>query len=238
MVMIPAERRRRVAGAVKKAGAEALLVTHLPDVRYLTGFTGSSAALLMRGARATMFTDGRYTTQAADEVDGAKVVIVDRPATMAACEFAAGEGVTRLGFDAGQTTVAALEGLKAGCVQSWERGRARDFFVPTNGLIAGLREVKDEVEQEKMREAAALGCRLFEQALEEIHAGATETEVALALWSLWRGWRERKGCRLRRLWRAGNEARCRMDGRRMRSCQSGGSWWWTSEWCWMGTARI
>jgi len=177
IVLVPAERRRRVAAAVKKAGAEALLVTHLPDVRYLTGFTGSSAALVVKGSRVTMFTDGRYTTQAAAEVDGAKVVIVEKSASAAAVEFAVSEGVAKCAFDAGQTTVEGLESLRAGLPAKLRKS----FFVAVSGLVAGLREVKDEVEQELMREAAAMGCRLFDQVLEEIHVGATEMEVALAL---------------------------------------------------------
>ncbi len=175
--VIPAERRRRVAAAVKKAGGDALLVTHLPDVRYLTGFTGSSAALLAMGTRLHLVTDGRYTTQAAAEVDGAKVTIAEKAAALAAVDLALEAGVAACVFDAGQTTVAALDSLK----MALPARLRKSFFVPQNGLVAGLREVKDEVEQDRMREAAALGCRLFDQVLEEIHPGATEMEVALAL---------------------------------------------------------
>jgi Xaa-Pro aminopeptidase len=176
-MVIPAERRRKIARAVAKAGAEALLVTHLPDVRYLTGFTGSSAALLVKGSRATLFTDGRYTEQAQHEVDGAKIVITEKPAAVAACELAVEQGVTLCAFDSAQTTVEGLERMKAALPAK----QRKNFFVATTALVAGLREIKDEVEQETMREAAALGCRLFDQVLEEIHPGATEMEVALAL---------------------------------------------------------
>ena len=177
MTLIPAERRRRVASSVRKAGAEALLVTHLPDVRYLSGFTGSSAALIVRGSTITLFTDGRYTTQAAQEVDGAKVIVTDKAAIIAACDFAIEQGVTKLGFDPAMTSVASLEVLKAAAPAKLRKS----LFVPAAGIIAEQRQVKDEVEQEKMREAAALGCRLFDQLLEEIHIGATEMEVALAV---------------------------------------------------------
>jgi Xaa-Pro aminopeptidase len=68
-------RKRKLVSAMKTAGVDALLVTHLPDVRYLCGFTGSNASLVLVGARAVLFTDGRYTTQAKAEVQGAKVVI-------------------------------------------------------------------------------------------------------------------------------------------------------------------
>ena len=54
-------RKRRTAAAAKGAGVDGMLVTHLPDVRYLCGFTGSNAALVLAGGRAVLFTDGRYT---------------------------------------------------------------------------------------------------------------------------------------------------------------------------------
>ena len=170
-------RKRRVAAAAKRLGAPALLVTSLPDVRYLTGFTGSSAALLLHGTRATMFTDGRYTTQAQAEVDGAAVVIAEHSAVKAALEFALGQGVAGCGFDAATTTVQGLESMRATLPAKLRKG----FFVAAPGLIAGLREIKDEVEQDRMRAAAALGCKLFEQVLEHMVPGATEMEVAMAL---------------------------------------------------------
>jgi Xaa-Pro aminopeptidase len=176
--MVPIGRKKKVATAVKRGGAEALLVTQMADVRYLTGFTGSAAALIVRGSKVTMFTDGRYTTQAQQEVDGAEIVIVvDKSLSLAACEWAAAQGISKCGFDAGATTVAALEALKAGLPAKVRRS----FFVPLTGLVAGLREVKDEVEQDKMRAAAALGCKLFDQVLEHVVPGAPEMEVAMAL---------------------------------------------------------
>lgn len=175
--MIPSGRKKRVMAAVKAAGAEAMLVTSLTDVRYLTGFTGSSAVLVLAGGKATMFSDGRYATQAAEEVDEAKVVIVERNVLGAAVAFLVEAGVARCGFDAATVTVAGLEDLRA----SLPAKLRKSFFVAMPALIARLREVKDEVEQEAMREAAALGCRLFEGVLEHIVPGATEMEIAMAL---------------------------------------------------------
>ena len=176
--MVSLGRKKKVAAAVKRAGAEALLVTNMADVRYLTGFSGSSAALIVRGSKVTMFTDGRYTTQAKAEVDGAEIqIVVDKSLSLAACEWVVEQGVTRCAFDIGVTTVSALEAWKAGLPAKLRKS----FFVPVSGLVASLREVKDEIEQDKMREAAALGCRLFDQVLEHIVPGATEMEVAMAL---------------------------------------------------------
>ena len=108
-------RRRRAAGAAKAAGVEALLVTHLPDVRWLCGFTGSNAALVLvctPRVRAMLFTDGRYTAQAKAEAVGVGVRIAAKPALLAACEWLAEAGVARCGFDDGNTTVADLNQMR------------------------------------------------------------------------------------------------------------------------------
>ena len=74
--MEPSHRARleRVRDRLVAAGADALLVTHLPNVYYLTGFTGSSAALLVKPRAALLFTDGRYAIQAREEVLAAREI--------------------------------------------------------------------------------------------------------------------------------------------------------------------
>jgi Xaa-Pro aminopeptidase len=170
-------RWKRAMRAAVAAGAEAMVVTHPPDVRYLSGFTGSSGAVAMVGGRAALFTDGRYTTQAKAEVEGLKVVIEQRPPAVRAVEWLAGAGVKRCAFDAGQTSVAAMEAMK----RALPAGRRRSFLVATDGLVAKIREVKDEDEIALMRSAAALGCSLFESVLEHVVAGATEAGIAAEL---------------------------------------------------------
>ena len=176
-------RARRVLAGLKRAGAEALLVTDAADVRYLCGFTGSNAAMLVRAGKMVLFTDGRYTEQARQEVAGAEVVIVAAgPVAGAAVQAAIEAGVGSCGFDAGKTTVAGLEGLRAGLVGAGLAAKLRKgWFVAVPGLVAKLREVKDEGEQQRMREAAELGGVLFDHVLEHMVPGATEMEVAMAL---------------------------------------------------------
>jgi Xaa-Pro aminopeptidase len=178
MSLIP--RRKRAIAAAKAAGVDALLVTHLPDVRWLCGFTGSNAALVLacgRGSRTVLFTDGRYTAQARAEAVGIKVVIVPRSAAIAACEWMAAAGVTRCGFDDGNTTVAGLKQMRAAVPVAMRR----KMFEPVGALVSMLRWVKDAGEIQKIRSAAALGCRLFEGILGTIEAGMTETAVAAEL---------------------------------------------------------
>ena len=174
---VPPSRRKKAAKLAARLELQALLIVHPADVRYLSGFTGSNAALLLHGSRATLFTDGRYTTQANHEVDGAKVVIADGSVALRACAAAVAAGVERCGFDAEHTTVYGLASMRNALPAKLRKG----WFVAANGLIAALREVKDEAEIQAMRAAASLGCKLFDQVLEHVVAGAPEMEVALAL---------------------------------------------------------
>jgi Xaa-Pro aminopeptidase len=171
-------RRRQAAAAAKAAGVDALLVTHLPDVRWLCGFTGSNAALVVGvGMRAVLFTDGRYTAQANAEAAGVRVAIETKPAAAAACAWLGTAGVARCGFDETQTTVAGLNAIR-GAVAAKVRRR---MFIPVGALVAKLREVKDVDEIARMRAAAALGCSLFERILGWMEPGMTETAVAAEL---------------------------------------------------------
>src|SRR5580692_10071633 len=105
-------RKKNAAAAAKDAHVDGMLVTHPPDVRYLCGFTGSNAALVLARGRAVLFTDGRYTAQARAEAVGTRVVIAAKPAVVAACEWMESAGVRRCGFDASHTTVAMLEVMR------------------------------------------------------------------------------------------------------------------------------
>jgi len=173
-------RRKRAAAAAQAKGVEALLVTHLPDVRWLCGFTGSNAALVLvvqpgRGMRARLFTDGRYTAQAKAEAAGVRVRIAAKPAALAACEWMAAAGVGRCGFDETQTTVAGLAAMRKAVAAK------APMFAGVGALVAKLREVKDADEIARMGAAAALGCGLFERMLGVMRAGMAETAVAADL---------------------------------------------------------
>jgi len=93
------------------AGLQGLLVTHLPDIRYLCGFTGSSAALAVTRRAARMFTDGRYTAQAAEEVQVAKVEIVPSAPAVAAVQWLA---VQTAGIPSGAKAPISSAGLVRG----------------------------------------------------------------------------------------------------------------------------
>jgi Xaa-Pro aminopeptidase len=164
---------------LSRAGLPGLLVTHAPDVRYLCGFTGSNAALAVTRRAARFFTDGRYTAQAAEEVKAARVQIVSSAVAVSAVEWLAAQaGVDAAGFDPVRTTVADFGRWKAALPARIRRG----FLSPLPAsFVEALRAVKDEDEQEAMREAALMGCRLFERILGELKPGVKEIEIAAEL---------------------------------------------------------
>jgi len=177
-------RKNKAARAATTAGVNALLVTHLPDVRWLSGFTGSSAALVLLtdaslppAKRAVLFTDGRYTAQAQAEAVGSTVVIATKSPIVAASEWIATASVKRCGFDPTQTTVRALETLQ----KSLPTKLRKSLFVAVEPIVAKLRQIKDDDEVAKLRAAAALGCKLFDHILTFIQPGMTEVAVAAEL---------------------------------------------------------
>jgi Xaa-Pro aminopeptidase len=179
-------RKTRASHAARAAGVDALLVTHLPDVRWLCGFTGSSAALVLpcpspkasrMSTRAVLFTDGRYIAQANAEAVGTQVVIATKPPLTEACEWISAARIKRCGFDQTQTTVAALANMR----KSVPAKKRHSLFVALDPLVARLRQIKDADEIAKLRAAAALGCKLFDRILTFIQPGITEMAVAAEL---------------------------------------------------------
>ncbi len=147
-----------------------MLVTQLLNVRYLTGFTGSNGVLLIRANGADVFcTDGRYTTQSAEEVPDLERLI-DRGSAVALAKQATG----RCGFEAATVTVAGLSSLAAA---------APADLVATTDVVEALRAVKDDSEIEALRSACGIADEAFAQLLADgaVQPGRTEREVGLEL---------------------------------------------------------
>ncbi len=161
--------------------APALLVTNLPDVRYLTGFTGSNAALVvLAGSRksARLFTDGRYTAQAQQQVQGATVRIAPKSALAEACAYAAESGAATCGFDRTHTTVATFAAMRSAVRKA---AGSSAFFRPLDGAVEQLRVIKDSAEVDCIRRAAALTGSLYEGMLSWMEAGMRERDIATEL---------------------------------------------------------
>lgn len=173
---------RRIGALRRKltrAGISGLLVTHLPDIRYLCGFTGSTAVLALTRFQARLFTDGRYTSQAKEEVQAAEVEISSAAAAVAAVEWIAAQPrVASVGFDPAVVTVADLDRWKAALPARVRRKLLVPLPAP---FVEQLRQIKDQAELAVMREAALTGCRLFDHMLTVLRPGMTEMEVAAEL---------------------------------------------------------
>jgi Xaa-Pro aminopeptidase len=162
--------------AVDDARLDALLITHLPNIRYACGFTGSAAVLVITGRDCVLFTDGRYTQQAREEVKGtghdAKVRTVGKSALAAAGEWlAARSSVRRIGFEASHLTVAGKDVLAA------TMGRGSKL-IESPLIVEQLRMVKSPDEIAKIRAACHLTVGLLRHLLKVVRSGITESQVA------------------------------------------------------------
>lgn len=176
-----AERRERVARRVGgPVGADAVLVTRLVNVRWLTGFSGSNAALLLPAAdpgRAVLATDGRYLTQAAAEAPGVEIHD-DRACAPALVARAARVGARRLAVETHAVTVDDHA--------AWAAAEPGLALVPLGRLVEELRAVKDDHEIALVRAACGVGDRALADLLPEVRAGRTERQVAARLEALLR----------------------------------------------------
>lgn len=172
-----ARRRERLADALRERGSDAALVTRLVNVQYLTGFTGSHAALLVPAADdgAVLATDGRYELQAAEEAPAAEL-LVDRKAAAALVEHAVKRGASMLSYEAHDVTVEAHGQL----AQTAADAGGADL-VPAGHLVEDGRMVKDEGELELLRAACAVTDWAFRHVAPTIQPGMTERDVAHAL---------------------------------------------------------
>jgi Xaa-Pro aminopeptidase len=168
-------RQKKLAAALRQDGLDALLVTHLPNVLYLCGFTGSAGVLLLqvseRSHKLTFYTDGRYTQQANAEVQNTRVVVGKKSAFIEGCEGAQRARVRALGFEAEQLSYSAYK-------QLGQIVRGRTKLKPTSGLVEQLRLIKDADEISQIRASVLLAASLFQTALSVIKPGVAETQVA------------------------------------------------------------
>jgi Xaa-Pro aminopeptidase len=146
---------------------EPLLVTSAVNVRYLTGFVSTNAALLAEpDGAAQLFSDFRYAEQGR-QVEGVEFVEVGRNLLGQLAERLSG----RIGFEAAALPYAGYEALREGGLE----------LVPRRELVEGLRAVKDEEELEAIRRSTAITNRAFARLAQERFSGRTERELAWAM---------------------------------------------------------
>ena len=170
------DRAARLEPLLAERDLDALVVTNLVNVRYLTGYTGTNGACIVGPDRRVFFTDFRYVDQAEREVSDFDRVRAGRELLADVAGALSG----RVGFDDGHLSVrlhARLQELADGVE-----------LLPAGGLVEQLRAVKEPAELAAIRAAAELADGVFRLLAETGLAGRTETEVA---WQAEREFRER-----------------------------------------------
>jgi Xaa-Pro aminopeptidase len=168
-------RRERLRLAVKKAGAEALLVTDFTNVTYLTGFTGDDSYLLLHPGGAVVLSDPRYTTQLGEECPGLDLYIRRPGATMiqAISKVLRSAKVQRLGIEADWMSVALREQVAG--------ERPKMEILPTSGLVETLRQIKDQDEIARIRRAVWQAEKAFAVLRSTLRPEKTEKQIAAEL---------------------------------------------------------
>jgi Xaa-Pro aminopeptidase len=164
-------RRSRLTERLQDLGIDLLYVSSLPNVRYLSGFTGSNGHLLVGPHGGAFLTDGRYVAQAEREVLGLERVGYHGHATGAVSAAARRLGGSAIGFEADVLTVAAHAALEAEGLR----------LIPTQGLVETLREVKDRDELDLIQAAQDAADHAFGAVMPKLTEGVTELDVAFEL---------------------------------------------------------
>lgn len=176
-----AARRTRLREILRERELDALLVTDLLNIRYLTGFTGSNAALIVSASdetgsedRTVIATDGRYLVQVGEQVPDLRAEIA-RSCAPGLLELATSWGAGRLGFESHVVTFDQHA--------AWAEAASRIELLRAPGIVEQLREVKDEGEIELLRRACAAADEALAALVERggLRPGRTEREVAREL---------------------------------------------------------
>jgi Xaa-Pro aminopeptidase len=154
------------------SGPPALAVTSLTNIRYLTGFTGSAGLLFLLPDEVVLVTDGRYETQAGEQLAGAGVearieVVATAHQGDRAQALIAGARIRELGLEAAHVSWARQQAF----AESWFPGVE---LVPTVGLVEELRRVKDDGELARLAEAARIADAALEVLRPQLASGLTE----------------------------------------------------------------
>ncbi len=179
----PVDHVTRLAGLRERldgAGCDALLLTHLTNIRWLTGFTGSAALVVVTPDAAVLVTDGRYTDQAADQLaaaglgraSGVALEITSTDQRQIVDDAVAGR--PRIGLEADHVTWSAQRRY----AEEW---LAAHEVVATTDLVESLRLVKDDAELARMAAAAAVADAALASVRHRLLDGPTEAEFGLEL---------------------------------------------------------
>ena len=168
-----AQRRKRIARQLNEHKLDVLLVSGLPNVRYLSGFTGSNGLLLLSRSQAILLTDPRYKIQAGNEADCA-ARIVRGSLYDAAAKLLKRRKWKRIGIERNRLTFGGYSEIQ----EKLDLGAS---LRPTVGLIERQRMIKSASEIHAIRTSVQTNSKAFARAVPKIREGMTETDLAAEL---------------------------------------------------------
>ncbi|MFN7935461.1 MAG: Xaa-Pro peptidase family protein [Bryobacteraceae bacterium] len=168
-----APRRERLIANFAEWKVDSLLVTALPNVRYLSGFTGSNAALLLTPRESTLFTDPRYTFQSAQECD-CRVAITKNHLLPAVVSAISRRKLKRIGVERDRLTFQAFDFLREKLPLGVE-------MAPLTAAVETLRMVKSPEEITRIRRAVNTNSKAYAAALTRLRPGMSENDLAAEL---------------------------------------------------------
>src|SRR5215470_10857741 len=167
------QRRRNVAEGLKERKLDAMLISFSPNLRYLSGFTGSNGALLILPGKSILFTDPRYTIQASQE-SRCTVRVGKGPLIDSVLGAIRRLGVRRIGYEPARMTCDVFEALK-------EKLPMRSTLTPVKGWIEELRMVKSPAELDLIRNSVLTNSLAFERTTARLKSKSTEADLAAEL---------------------------------------------------------
>jgi Xaa-Pro aminopeptidase len=176
-------RHQTVRHASALRSLDALVITSLPNILYLTNFTGSSAIVVLTADRLRFITDFRYVTAVTGavgtdaECPGLELITVDGSYDATLATVLQSMPSSRVGFEAGNLTVSRYDWLKT----TLGDGPSAPALVSTEGVVEWARARKDTYELRTLKVAAEMLSRVVPGAIEEVRRGRTEREVAHAI---------------------------------------------------------
>jgi len=172
IIMDHNSRLQRTQVAVEQRRLDVLLVSYLPNIRYLCGFSGSAGILLITARDKVLLTDGRYTEQARLEVKCAKVKIVKKAALAAAAEWLQKHPrLTRVGIEAAHMSVAEQAALAKAIGKKAK-------IIASSPIVESLRMIKDAREIAAIHATCNLGVEVFRTLTSKLLPKITESQLA------------------------------------------------------------
>ena len=173
-------RQKAVRDAMKELKLDGLLLTHPPDLAYLTNFTGEDSIGLITEKDFHLVTDFRYREQAEIEAGWLKVAVRDGKMSDALAKVLADAKLKRVGFEANFTTFGQVHAIDKAIkeVKDAPPSAANLELVPLEDVMTNIRKVKDDHEIDLIRKSVAVAEEAFEAIRDEIKPGQTENYLA------------------------------------------------------------